>query len=107
MSHTAIDKWDNTSTKGFGYSLAVIGGGFGTPATPFQYNTTSGSCSGGTFCAKHFADPEDSQTPQQIMSHTSVADAHEIDVCYRIIPAVTNAAGQYQNSVTYTATATF
>jgi len=41
------------------------------------------------------------------MTHTTVADAHTTHVCYRIIPAVTNASGNYQNSITYTATATF
>jgi hypothetical protein len=106
MTHTTIDEWDTTSVKGFGYSLAIGGADFGTPATPFEYDTSTGTCSG-TFCAKQFADAENTQVAQQIMSSTSVADAHQIDVCYRIIPAVTNAAGEYQNSVTYTATATF
>lgn len=106
MTHTTIDEWNTTAVKGFGYSLAVGGATFGTPVTPFEYDTATGACTG-TYCAKHFADAENTQAAQQIMSATSVADAHQIDVCYRIIPAVTNAAGEYQNSVTYTATATF
>lgn len=106
MTHTTVDEWNTTAVKGFGYSLAIGGGAFGTPATPFEYDSTTGACTG-TFCARQFADAENAQDPQQVMSHTSVADAHQVDVCYRIIPAVTNAAGEYQNSVTYTATATF
>lgn len=107
MSHTSEDEWNTpASSKGFGYSLNVIGGTYGTPTTPFAYNSVSGGCSG-TFCARHFADAENSQSAVNIMTDTTVADSHQIDVCYRIIPAVTNAAGDYQNSVTYTATATF
>lgn len=106
MSHTTIDEWSNTNFKGFGYSLAVGGGAPGNPTTPFTYATATGTCTG-TFCAKQFADSENTQDAQSIMTHTTVADGHQIDVCYRIIPAVTNASGEYQNSVTYTATATF
>lgn len=103
MSHTTADEWNVTTTKGFGYSLAA---GTGSPTVPFAYNSSAGSCTG-AFCARHFADAEDSESPVSIMTHGSVADGHTIDVCYRVIPTVTNAAGEYQNSVTYTATATF
>jgi len=102
MSHTTHFEWNTTAAKGFGYSLQV-----GTGATtPFQYNTSNTDCTG-TFCARQFADAEGSQSPVNVMTHTTVADAHTAHVCYRIIPAVTNAAGNYQNSITYTATATF
>ncbi len=102
MSDTTHFEWNTTAAKGFGYSLQA-----GTGAsTPFQYNTSNTDCTG-TFCARQFADAEGSQSPVSVMTHTTVADSHTAHVCYRIIPAVTNAAGNYQNSITYTATATF
>lgn len=102
MTHTTHFEWNTTAAKGFGYSLEA-----GTGATtPFEYDTSNTDCTG-TFCARQFADAEGSQSPVSVMTHTTVADAHTTHVCYRIIPAVTNAAGNYQNSITYTATATF
>ena len=107
MTHTVEDEWVTAaSVKGFGYSLGGATGTFGTPTAAFEYDDVTGGCSG-TFCARQFADGEDGESPVNIMTDTTVADTHQLDVCYRIIPAVTNAAGDYQNSVTYTATATF
>jgi hypothetical protein len=106
MSHTAIDKWDSTNTKGFGYSLHNVNSVSNmTPA--FQYSTTTGNCSGATYCAKQFADSEDSQAAQTIFSATTVADNHNLYVCYRAVINASQAAGFYENYVTYTATATF
>jgi hypothetical protein len=113
MTHVVTNKWTDPSDQagvGFGYSLAVGSGTPGVPTTPFSYDDTTGNCAGGNFCAKQFADDEDTlnpQDPQEIMTNDSVAANHQIDVCYRIVPAVTNAAGEYQNSITYTATARF
>jgi hypothetical protein len=103
MSHTAFDNWDSTSNKGFAYSIHNDDAN----TVPFEYNTTTGNCSGGTYCAKQFADAEDSQVAQEIFSSTTVADTEAINVCYRVLPSVITAAGDYENYVTYTATATF
>lgn len=105
MSHTASDRWDSTTFKGFGFSLDNVNATGLTPV--FEYDTTSGNCSGGTYCARQFADSEDSQAAQQIFSSTTVASDHNLYVCYRAIISATQAAGDYENHVIYTATATF
>lgn len=102
MTHTTADEWDTTSNKGFGYSLANDD----AAAIAFEYDDTDGGCDG-TFCAKQFADAEDSQTAQELFSSTTVADNENVDICFRIIPDTTTAAGDYENTITYTATATF
>jgi hypothetical protein len=103
MSHTAFDNWDTTSVKGFAYSIHNSDAN----TVPFEYNTTTGNCVGGSYCAKQFADSEDSQVAQSIFSSSTVADSENINVCYRVLPDVVTAAGDYENYVTYTATATF
>lgn len=102
MSHTTFDEWSTTSTKGFGYSLQNDDAG----SVAFQYSTVSGGCTG-SYCAKQFADTESTETAQQIFSSTTVADSENVNVCYRAIISSTQAAGFYENYVTYTATATF
>lgn len=100
-SHTAAADWIDAATyPGFGYSLAPTpsGGGF-TPA--FYYNQS------GTFYAKQFADLAAGEAVQTIFSRNTVAANDVVDVCYRIAPAATNAAGNYENYLVYTASATF
>lgn len=104
MSDTASDEWTNATVKGFGYSLHDYNTSGLTPV--FEYNTSSGNCSG-SFCARQFADNEDGQSPVQLFSSASVADNHHLYVCYRAIVSATQAAGEYENYITYTATATF
>lgn len=104
MSHTASDEWNTASVKGFGYSLEDYNTSGLTPV--FEYDTAAGNCTG-TYCSRQFADSEDSQDPVQIFSSSSVADNHHLYVCYRAIVSPSQAAGEYQNYVTYTATATF
>ena len=102
MSHTAVDEWNNTATKGFAFSLQNNDAN----SVPFEYSTSTGNCTG-TFCARQFADAEDSQDPQQLFSSTTVADNEDVDVCYRNIVRSTTAAGDYSNFITFNATATF
>jgi hypothetical protein len=104
ITYGSKGRWDLTSAKGFGYSLKKISG---SGSAAFERGDTDGNCSGGTFCAKHFAELADSEPPQTIFSSSAVADAENIDVCYRIVISNTQAAGDYENNVTYTATATF
>lgn len=108
MTHAAFDAWDLTATKGFAYSLYDSSGSISNgSAEAFNYNEGSGNCSGASFCAKQFADSEDSQTAQAIFGSNTVASSENLFVCYRISPSAVTTAGDYQNSITYTATATF
>ena len=104
MSHTASDEWITSAVKGFGFSMHDVNTSGVTPV--FQYNTAGGNCTG-TYCARQFADTEDSETATQIFSSTSVANEHNLYVCYRAIISATQAAGSYENNIIYTATATF
>ena len=97
-------RWDSITYKGFGYSLKKI---TSTGTAAFEYGDTDGNCVGGTFCAKQFADLENSEPSQTIFSSSTVADSENIDVCYKIVISNTQAAGDYENHVVYTATATF
>ncbi len=102
MSHTTSDEWTNVATKGFGYTIHNAD----AATVPFQYNTAIGNCTG-TYCARQFADAENSQVAQSLFSSTTVADTQNVNVCYKAIIPSTQAAGSYENYVTYTATATF
>ncbi len=109
MTHTASAEWTNASTaKGFGYSLHDVNG---TTTEAFAYTTATGNCTG-TYCARQFADADGditspNEAPVSIFSGTTVADNHNLYVCYRIVASVTNASGNYENFVVYRATATF
>lgn len=105
MSHTVSDEWDVESIKGFGFSLDDANTSGVTPV--FQWDTATGNCDGTGYCARQFADTEAGQAAQQIFSSSSVADEHNLYVCYRAIISATQAAGDYENHLIYTATATF
>ncbi len=100
-SHTASADWTNATTyPGFGYTLDpdATGATF-TPA--FYYNES------GTFYARQFADLAAGEAVQTIFERSTVTASDIVDVCYRIAPAATNAAGSYENYLVYTASATF
>jgi len=101
-SHTTKDEWSNTATKGFGYSIQNVD----AASVAFQYSDSDGNCTG-TFCAKQFADLANSEVPQTLFSSTTVADSEDIYVCYRLIVSSTQQSGEYENQITYRATATF
>lgn len=106
MTHAVFDEWTNASTtngKGFAYSLQNVNS---NTWANFTYASSSGNCTG-TYCAKQFADNENGEVAQQIFGGQTVADNQNIYVCYRIVAANTTAAGNYENYVTYNATATF
>lgn len=89
--------WNTATNNGFGYSIQNVD----AASVPFQYNTA------GTFDARPFANIVDSETPQTIFSSTTVANAENAYVCYRLSVGATQAAGDYENQITYTATGTF
>ena len=104
MTHETQDDWHTATQNGFGYSLQNAD----AAAIVFQYSDTSGgSCTTGTFCAKRFAATADAETAQSLFSSTTVADAEDVYSCYRLSVGATQAAGDYENNITYTATATF
>ncbi|MFZ5376880.1 MAG: hypothetical protein ACOZAN_04430 [Patescibacteria group bacterium] len=105
MTHSSSDEWSSASVKGFAYSLHDSDTSGLTAA--FEYDSSSGSCDGTGDCFRQFADAENSQSPVTIFSNTSVADNHHLYVCYKSIISATQAAGFYENYITYTATATF
>jgi len=106
MTESASAEWTNasiTNGKGFGYSLHDVNN---TTTEAFAYTTATGNCTG-TFCARNFADAENAETAQQIFGSSTVADNQNLYVCYRIVAANITAAGNYENYITYNATATF
>jgi len=86
--------WATATNNGFGYSIDNIG----AASVPFEYNDS------GTFQARPFPILGSEQT---IFSSTTVADAENIYICYRISVGATQPAGDYENQITYTATGTF
>lgn len=102
MLETTSAEWTTAGVNGFGYSIQNID----AFAVPFQYTTATGFCTG-TFCARQFANITAAETPQTIMSSTGIADVEDIYVCYRLGVGGTQAAGDYENQITYTATGTF
>lgn len=101
-SESVSDEWTTSTVNGFGFSLQNID----AATVPFQYTTATGNCTG-TFCSRQFADIFGSETPQTIMSSSTVANAEDVYVCYRLSVGATQAAGDYENQITYTATGTF
>jgi hypothetical protein len=74
----------------------------GSPTLVFAYNESSR-----TFSAKQFADLAAGELAQTIFQRSTVTASDAVNVCYRIAPAATNAAGNYENYIVYTASATF
>ncbi len=89
--------WDTATNNGFGYSIDNND----ASSVPFEYNSV------GNFDALPFANNADGESPVELMSSTGVADDQDIYMCYRISIGATQEAGDYENIVTYTATATF
>jgi len=102
MTESASAEWTTTTINGFGFSLENVD----AATVPFQYTTATGNCTG-TFCARQFADLQATETVQTIMSSTTVADAEATNVCYRLGVGATQAAGDYENQIIYTATGRF
>lgn len=101
-SESTSDEWTTATVNGFGFSLQNVD----AASVPFQYTTATGNCTG-TFCSRQFADIAGSETAQTIFSSSTVANAENVYVCYRLSVGATQAAGDYENQITYTATGTF
>lgn len=90
--------WNTATNNGFGYSLQNVD----AAAISFQYNDSSR-----VFNSKQFAATAETEAPVSLFSSTTVANAEDIYVCYRLSVGATQAAGDYENQITYTATGTF
>ena len=95
-THTSQQEWITNTNNGFGYSLDNDD----AAAIAFEY-------SGGTWLARQFAVTQETQAPVELFSSTTTADGENADICYRISVGSTQTAGDYENNLTYTATATF
>jgi len=115
-SDTAADWVSDNSTSGFGFSLEDID----SSKIAFEYDATdcSGSnfttdvdCSAcaGNYCAMRFpATADGGESALTLFKNTSLPTTTEdIYVCYRVAVATTQTAGDYTNSITYVASATF
>lgn len=108
MTHAALDGWDSSTVKGFAYTLHDYNNSISNgSAEAFNYNDGTGNCTGASYCARQFADAEGGQSAQEIFGSSTVADNEHLYACYRVIPSNITAAGNYENYITYTATATF
>lgn len=91
----------DTTESGFGYSIqntASVG------TTIFNYNMGVG----GSLVAKPFG--AGAANSKSIFSHaigTQITQTETAYVCYRLVAGITQEAGNYENEVIYTATATF
>lgn len=106
MTHAVVDEFSNVASKGFAYSL-VQNSVTGNTTVDFQYNNSTGGCTGAGWCGKQFADLQGQESPQSLFYSTTVSDNESVDVCYRVIPDTSTEAGDYSNFIIYTATATF
>jgi len=109
MSHTLENDWHVTTNPGFAFTLGEPTGSV-LPTLPFIYSQGTGGCTsatGGGDCYRQFADAENAQVPQTIMSYSDVTNTQTTNVCYAINVGATQTSGSYENTLTYTATATF
>jgi len=78
---------------GFGYTMAVVS------STPTVIPVAPSY--------RRFASLAATEDPVEIMSAAGIASSQAADVCYQIAVDSTQAAGNYENQITYTATASF
>ena len=93
-THTTSAAWATAAAHpGFGYTVAIENGTPTIAPTAPNY--------------QHFPNAASEEAPFQIMSNSTIASAQAVYVCYKISVDATQPAGNYENQVTYTATATF
>lgn len=106
MTHTTSAEWSSTSYKGFAYSLDDENNITGMTEA-FLYNGSQGQCDGTGNCYKQFADAQNSEAAQTLISSTAPAENHNVYMCYKAVIGSVQAAGDYENYLTFTATSTF
>lgn len=113
--NTAADWVTDTTNSSFGYSIQNVD----ASKVAFAYNATDcsgasytgdvscGSCAG-AYCAMPFPANIENESALTIFKNTAVPTSTEdIYVCYRLVVSSTQTAGNYANTVTYVASATF
>ncbi|HSV94688.1 MAG TPA: hypothetical protein VLH94_01765 [Spirochaetia bacterium] len=92
--HDTSDTWaTEANNPGFGYTVEILSGTPTIAPTAPNY--------------QHFPSLGDGETPFQIMSNASIASSQQAYVCYKLSVDATQPAGNYENQITYTATASF
>lgn len=81
------------SHPGFGYTVAIVA------STPTIAPISP--------LFQRFPSAAATESPFQIMSNDTIASSHQAHVCYKIAVDATQPAGNYENQITYTATASF
>lgn len=99
-TRSSAQDWTSTVAKGFGYTLKNND----AESVDFDYDSCA-SGGYGAFCARPFGVAVAQAT--QLFSGTTFADNQDIYVCYRIVVSASQQAGNYENYLTYRATATF
>ncbi len=120
ITNTSAGLWTATTTKGFGFTLdnknvvpaLTLPFEHDTNANAAGYNCSGNSnsaCTGGQMCHcfRQFSDIENSEPVQTIATSTVPVENSNYYLCYRSVISTTQAAGYYENYVTYTATANF
>ena len=88
-SETTADVWTSTSSYGFGYNMS----GNDVPAAFIDSSYF-----------KQFADDSTSEAAQVVMSSNNVGTSRIATVTYKVNVSSTQAAGDYENMITFTAT---
>ncbi len=92
--HDTSDTWATAADNaGLGYTVAAVAAGPTVAPIDLKF--------------QHFPSVADNEPPFQIMSHTTIASSHAMHVCYQLSVDATQPAGNYENQITYTATASF
>lgn len=120
ITNTSAGLWTTTTTKGFGFTLDNKNS---VPALtlPFQHDTntnaagynclgnSASNCTGGQLCHcfRQFSDTANSEAVQTVATAAIPVENSNYYLCYRAVISTTQAAGYYENYVTYTATANF
>ena len=93
-------EWVTNTDNGFGYSLDNVD----AAAITFEWDNTTPTTG---FSARPFPNNADTEAPVTLFSSTTVANSENAYICYRVSVGASQAAGDYENLVSYTATATF
>ena len=93
-------EWVTATNNGFGYSLDNVD----AAAITFEWDDTTPTTG---FSSRQFANIAAADSPATLFSSSTVANAENAYVCYRLSIGATQQAGDYENQVTYTATGTF
>lgn len=100
------DDWETATNNGFGYSIQNVD----AASVPFEWSSNAFQSCGTDialdFCARQFA-IGGAETAQTIFSSSTVASNENAYVCYRLSVDPTQAAGDYENQITFIATGTF